>query len=175
MRRRTWRSTSHHARHGRCNHEQPFENKRRKERESETHEQQVKKNAAVADTRLSTEELVQKTVLQADLAALPASAPMGQSSAQAVRDRCKKIDRDGACPCKPHPRHAAMAEAVLKELKIEQAGATNNHVPQRVNTPGGFVQNVAHKSWKQIKDAARTAGIKSSDKDVWGVRRAVHG
>ena len=105
---------------------------------------------------------------QADLAALPASAPMGQSSAQAVRDRCKKIDRDGASPCKPHPRHAAMAEAVLKELKIEQAGATNNHVPQRVNTPGGFVQNVAHKSWTQIKDAARTAGIESSDKDVWG-------
>ena len=34
-----------------------------KERESKTHEQQVKKKAAVADTRLSTEEQVQKTVL----------------------------------------------------------------------------------------------------------------
>ena len=62
----------------------------------------------------------------------------------------------------------AVAEAVLNELNIEQAGATNNHVPQRVNTPAGFIQNVAHQSWKQIKDAARTAGIESSDKDVWG-------
>ena len=141
---------------------------KRKRRASKTHEQRAKKKAAVANTCLSTEELVQKTVLQADLAALPASAPMGQSIAQAVRGRCKQIDRDGASPCKPHPRHAAMAEAVLKELKIEQAGATNNHVPQRVNTPGGFVQDVAHKSWKQIKDAARTAGIKSSYNDVWG-------
>ena len=77
--------------------------KKRKRRASKTHEQRAKKKAAVANARPSTEELVQKTVLQADLAALPASAPMDQSSAQAVRDRCKKIDRDGASPCKPHP------------------------------------------------------------------------
>ena len=61
-----------------------------------------------------------------------------------------------------------MAASVLKELKTEQAGANNNEVPLRVKTPGGVVQNVARKSWKQIKDAARAASTKSSDKDVWG-------